>query len=81
VGGEELAVIAPSLGLAGARAAAEAIRAAIERVNFEHEGRRIALTVSLGVAELDPADTPADLYKRADERLYASKAGGRNRVS
>jgi diguanylate cyclase (GGDEF)-like protein len=80
VGGEEFVVIAPELGRAAAVAAAEAVRATVERINFDHEGRRIAVTVSLGVAELAPSDSPRDLYQRADERLYAAKAGGRNRV-
>jgi diguanylate cyclase len=81
VGGEEFAVIAPGLDRAAALNAADAVRMAIERVNFDHEGKRIALTVSLGVAELGPTDSPTDLFKRADERLYASKIAGRNRVS
>jgi two-component system cell cycle response regulator len=42
----------------------------------------VPVTVSLGVALLGEGDaTPEDLYKRADERLYEAKQGGRNRVS
>jgi diguanylate cyclase (GGDEF)-like protein len=81
VGGEEFVVIAPGLGRAAALNAAEAVRKAIERVNFDHEGKRISVTVSLGVAELGPTDSPNELYQRADQRLYASKVAGRNRVS
>ena len=37
-------------------------------------------TLSLGVAELASGEQPATLYQRVDEKLYAAKRGGRNRV-
>lgn len=43
--------------------------------------REEALTFSIGVAAFpDDGDTGADLLKRADQRLYAAKEAGRNRV-
>ena len=45
-------------------------------------GMRVGLTMSIGVATLDPAVmTPDDLIERADAALYLSKTGGRNLVS
>ena len=43
----------------------------------------LPVTVSLGVAERSAHsdESPESLYERADARLYAAKAGGRNRVS
>ena len=38
------------------------------------------VTVSLGLATLDGESDGEELVKRADERLYAAKASGRNRV-
>jgi diguanylate cyclase (GGDEF)-like protein len=81
VGGEELAIIAPELNRPAALAMAESIRAAVQALLFEHEGHRFGVTVSLGVADLAPSEGPADIYRRADQKLYASKAAGRNRVS
>jgi PleD family two-component response regulator len=43
-------------------------------------GTRITATLSLGVAELSSGELPAALYQRVDEKLYAAKRGGRNRV-
>ena len=40
-----------------------------------------SVTVSLGVASAQPAETPDGLLARADTALYASKQAGRNRVT
>jgi diguanylate cyclase (GGDEF)-like protein len=40
-----------------------------------------AVTVSIGIAEYDPAQPPAgDLLVDADRALYRAKAAGRNKV-
>jgi two-component system, cell cycle response regulator len=80
VGGEEFAVLLPSP-LALAVETAERIRQSMEAHAFSWDGKAIPVTVSLGVAELGEGELATGLYGRADELLYASKHGGRNRVS
>jgi diguanylate cyclase (GGDEF)-like protein len=41
----------------------------------------LSVTISMGVAEPDGGQTPAQVLKAADEALYRAKRGGRNRVS
>jgi two-component system cell cycle response regulator len=81
VGGEEFAVVLPSADHAGGIAHAERIRHVVAQQPIEHQGRRVPVTISLGVAELSAGETSAELYARADQQLYASKHAGRNRVS
>jgi diguanylate cyclase (GGDEF)-like protein len=80
VGGEEFVLLLSATPHAVAVQAAEAVRQAIEALVTDFQGTRICATLSLGVAELRPAEEPAALYQRADELLYAAKRGGRNRV-
>ena len=40
-----------------------------------------AITVSAGLAELNPGESMDALIGRADDALYASKRNGRNRVT
>ena len=80
-GGEEFAVILPEIDLEGAAQFAETIRAMVAETRFTFEGRHIPLTISIGVAELEPSIAGADdLIQRADARLYRAKQGGRDRV-
>lgn len=82
VGGEEFALLAPEVPLEGSRILAGKLRALVERSEFRFEDNLIPVTASFGVASLGPgakAD-PTELYREADERLYAAKKGGRNRV-
>lgn len=81
-GGEEFVVVLPEQPLADARSAVERMRAAVEEYAIRRPEKGRTLTVSAGVAELDPvADAGvADWIARADAALYVAKGSGRNRV-
>ncbi len=80
-GGEEFAVILPETTLEGARALADGLREKIEESRFVFQGETIRVTISIGVAMLHDDDKASlDLIRRADEKLYAAKRAGRNRV-
>ena len=82
-GGEEFAMLSRGLNLEAGVRFAERLRAWVESYPFVFEGTRLPVTTSLGVAahpEIETED-PKVMIKAADEALYASKSGGRNRVS
>lgn len=76
-GGEEFVIILPNGKMKGAFQLAERIRKTVESTKFPIEKK---CTVSLGVTEYQPNDTPHSLLKRADLALYAAKQNGRNRT-
>jgi diguanylate cyclase (GGDEF)-like protein/PAS domain S-box-containing protein len=76
-GGEEFAILMPHCGAGEALHAAEKLRVLVADHAFHEVG---AVTVSIGVAELQPRESDNAWLKRADDALYAAKAGGRNRV-
>ncbi|MES1176181.1 MAG: GGDEF domain-containing protein [Myxococcales bacterium] len=80
-GGEEFAVLVPGESPLLAHQTAELLRQAVENAVFNVGGTAIRVTVSLGVAPFQLAEDSVRLYQRADERLYAAKRAGRNRVS
>jgi len=78
-GGEEFAVILPQIDSPALAAIAERIRATIEAMPAPDNG--VKVTVSIGAAMYpDDGNAPDALFRAADERLYAAKEGGRNRV-
>ncbi|MEW6489219.1 MAG: sensor domain-containing diguanylate cyclase [Thermodesulfobacteriota bacterium] len=80
-GGEEFALLLPSTAEAGARAVAERVRAGIEALQVEWEGKVLPVRASLGLAALEGDLEGADaLVARADQALYAAKQTGRNKV-
>jgi diguanylate cyclase (GGDEF)-like protein len=80
-GGEEFAVVLVSTSVRHALDFAEEMRALVEREPFRHEALVLPVTVSVGVAELEPRMVGhEELIARADANLYAAKRGGRNRV-
>jgi len=82
IGGEEFCVISPDTDLPAAMKLAERVRAAVATVEVDAEGRRIGVTASVGVAQLESSDTtPTDVLRRADAALYGAKRNGRDRVS
>jgi diguanylate cyclase (GGDEF)-like protein len=82
-GGEEMALILPGAPRTVGAAVAETIRRAVSAAPIVCGGQKIALTVSIGVATLEPNGPlrePAHLIKAADMAVYAAKNGGRNCV-
>ena len=80
-GGDEFAVLLPDTNLAEATLAADRLRKRVEGLRVPMDGESLSLSISLGVAEVMPADSDETVVARADEALYAAKDSGRNRVS
>ncbi|MBL8550780.1 MAG: GGDEF domain-containing protein [Hyphomonadaceae bacterium] len=83
-GGEEFAVIMPRTGLNAARSIAEALRMGIQSKRLRRRSTNEdlgQLTISIGIARMQPGDRPETLLDRADTCLYASKRNGRNQVT
>lgn len=81
-GGEEFLVLLPATGLQEAADVAEKIRQSIETLPIEFQNQSIRLTASIGVAQLGPdGEDLESILRVADQRMYACKAGGRNRVA
>lgn len=81
IGGEEFFVIIGQQSIAGAGDAADRLRHAVAGADVSLGSDKVPITVSGGVA-LYPEDGKDwdNLFAVADRRLYAAKAGGRNRV-
>ncbi|WP_170164757.1 sensor domain-containing diguanylate cyclase [Thiocapsa rosea] len=76
-GGEEFVILMPHCGAREAVHAAEKLRSLVADRVFPEVG---TVTVSVGVAEYRLHESDDAWIKRADDALYAAKAGGRNRV-
>lgn len=81
-GGEEFTVLCRGVSLQNAGILGERIRATVEATVFEHEGKRLAVTVSVGVAAHPESsiENGVQLIAAADSALYEAKRCGRNRV-
>ena len=59
----------------------EPLRKKVEQLEVVYEGKKIPLTISLGVATVHPEENVPDLMvHRADDALYRAKETGRNRT-
>jgi len=79
-GGEEFAVICREIEAGGADALGERLRAAVESQRFEHDGKVIPVTVSVGVVVGRKVDDTQAFIAAADAAMYEAKRAGRNRV-
>ena len=79
-GGEEFAVICREIEPDGAQALGERLRGAVESQRFEHAGKVIPVTVSVGVVVGRKIDDTNAFIAAADGAMYDAKRAGRNRV-
>jgi two-component system, cell cycle response regulator len=82
-GGEEFVVVLPETPRRVAEQVAERLRLVVaeQPITIGEPPVELAITISIGLAVTqDSRETTASLLRRADEALYAAKAGGRNRV-
>ncbi len=78
-GGEEFVLLCADCDNATAARRADQIRAGLSQIpQPKMDGR--AVTVSFGVTEIQPGDTPETMLRRADRALLMAKANGRNTV-
>jgi diguanylate cyclase len=81
LGGEEFGVFLPGANTEQAALVAERIRETVNNAEFQPAGAPHFLSVSVGGAVFE-RDLPfAELFRLADQQLYAAKQNGRNRVA
>ena len=80
VGGEEFAVILPQTDIDSATTIADRLRQSVAAEAVIYKNQEIAVTVSIGIAQIAPEMTPPDVIEAADAALYRAKTTGRNRV-
>ncbi len=81
-GGDEFLVLCPDTDLNAAMSCGERLRQAVQGVQVLVNELRLGVTISVGVAQREPAMTDADaMVKRADQGAYVAKAQGRNQVA
>lgn len=52
-----------------------------KRGSYRNAGKKVSVTISIGVCERGRGEQPEQVLKRADEALYRAKKAGRNKVA
>src|SRR5215831_18491551 len=81
-GGEEFAIVCRGTEVDEGASMAERLRRSVEEHEFTYDGKRISVTISVGVARAPRAGvhSPGEFVVVADETMYEAKRSGRNRV-
>lgn len=79
-GGEEFLAILSETDKEGALVFAQKVREHVQDAKFMYQNQRIVVTVSSGIAVRNRFPSQKATLNSADEKLYAAKQNGRNRV-
>lgn len=80
-GGEEFLLVLPDMPIDGAARAMDRLRAIVADLDWSAFSPGMKVTLSAGVATLNPDENTDSFLARADSALYAAKAQGRNRIA
>lgn len=82
LGGDEFCILLHGLANDNAQLVGNRIRSTIELYDFSlnESEQSTVVTMSMGLAVIQPHDDAVSLYERADKALYKSKQLGRNRL-
>jgi diguanylate cyclase len=80
-GGEEFGIILRETLLREATLLSERLLESVRDLSVDHGGRQIKLTVSVGISEVRPGETPEAWLQRTDQALYDAKNKGRDRAA
>ncbi|MFB9948138.1 diguanylate cyclase [Rhizobium puerariae] len=80
LGGEEFAIYIKDCNAFQAHSLCERIRLHVEKTAIPVNGKTIAITISIGVVEMEEGETFGNQLNAADQLLYMAKMNGRNRV-
>ncbi len=79
-GGEEFMMLLPHTTLQEAETVLERLRRGVDHHLFRFRAQAVRITLSIGVAMVEPGVDHDQLEGMADQSLYAAKQQGRNRV-
>ena len=79
-GGEEFFVLFSNTTAELAHTIAERFRKDVEEASFRWENEELKLTVSIGISQYVPGETPDRWISRTDAAMYRAKQRGRNQT-
>jgi diguanylate cyclase (GGDEF)-like protein len=80
-GGDEIAILLPETPPDGCLSVVRRLMGSVQGARCLHEGRRLPLSISVGVAFFKPEMTAAQFVEAADQALYRAKQAGKNRFA
>ena len=78
-GGEEIVLLFLNMKKEDAVSVAEDIRETFQKTTYSFDAR-VCITLSGGIAEMNPAMSSEEMIDAADARLYLAKKSGKNRI-
>lgn len=81
IGGDEFAILLPDTSGSAALKTAERVRQAAADLEIAFDTGPVRITISAGVAQVDPECGWEEMMRRADAAMFEAKRDGRNRVA
>lgn len=81
MGGEEFVIVFADINQSDLAKVSEKIRTLVEASALRLPTQDLKITISIGATIVEKSDTVSSIIERADDLMYQSKKGGKNRVT